>query len=250
MIRVLVVENDPAIRAMLREMLLLEGYGVHTAEDGVAGLRILREARDPHIVLLNYLMPELDGIGVLSVAASEPILLRHRYILMSSVGHTQWRSAPSMPPHAILAKPFSVDQLLALLHAVADGPPRAAAGAPLLRLIPPPAGGARRPVPPGARGIPLLLAFSPRSRLTPRRMAVIVRTRPGALVVIEAYDGRGRPLVRPSAARALRADERGYSAWRWAMRNPPASPLAVVARASWGDQQVELGREFALRPAT
>lgn len=255
MICVLVVENDPAIRMMLREMLAFEGYRVETAEDGIAGLRVLREARDSHVVLLNYLMPELDGRGVLRVAASEPPLLRHRYILMSSVGHSHWRATAVMAPHAVLAKPFSVDQLLALIEAVVIDPSLAApstapSAAPPLRLVARPYGWEAAPSARGARDVPLLLAFSPRSRLTRRRMAVIVRTRPGAVVVIEACDGHGRPVFSQAATRAVRADERGYCAWRWAMRTLPAGPLTVVARATWNGGHVELGREFALRAAS
>lgn len=57
---VLVVDDDPATRAMLATLLTLQGYAVHTAEDGAAGFKILRE-HPPKLILLDLKMPRMSG---------------------------------------------------------------------------------------------------------------------------------------------------------------------------------------------
>jgi DNA-binding response OmpR family regulator len=58
---VLVVEDEPAMRDMLQRMLERAGYGVECATDGVAGLARL-EAGDVDLVLLDLMLPQLDGL--------------------------------------------------------------------------------------------------------------------------------------------------------------------------------------------
>ena len=57
---VLVVEDDAATRALLRDVLEDEGYAVREAADGAAGLRAARAAR-PALVLLDLYLPDTDG---------------------------------------------------------------------------------------------------------------------------------------------------------------------------------------------
>ncbi|MGH2516763.1 MAG: response regulator transcription factor, partial [Ktedonobacterales bacterium] len=59
---VLIVDDDPAIRKMLVEMLSLEGYATETATNGREALDQLA-ASGPRVVLLDLLMPEVDGRG-------------------------------------------------------------------------------------------------------------------------------------------------------------------------------------------
>jgi CheY-like chemotaxis protein len=63
---VLVVDDDVAIRHALRLLLEDEGLAVAEAADGRAALAILRAASDHYVVLLDQMMPQLDGFGVLS----------------------------------------------------------------------------------------------------------------------------------------------------------------------------------------
>src|SRR5256885_4334749 len=63
MARILIVEDEPAMVAGLRDNFEFEGYDVITAPDGVAGLeRALKEA--PDIVILDVMMPRMSGLGV------------------------------------------------------------------------------------------------------------------------------------------------------------------------------------------
>ena len=57
---ILIVDDDPAIRRMLVEVLSLEGYPTETAENGRVALELLAHS-GPRVVLLDLLMPEVDG---------------------------------------------------------------------------------------------------------------------------------------------------------------------------------------------
>jgi CheY-like chemotaxis protein len=57
---ILVIDDDPATRAMLATLLTIHGYGVQTAEDGAAGLALLREYH-PKLILLDLNMPRMNG---------------------------------------------------------------------------------------------------------------------------------------------------------------------------------------------
>jgi DNA-binding response OmpR family regulator len=70
--RVLVVDDDPATVELLQDFLLAKGYEVLTASDGAEALRTLKAER-PHLVLLDVMMPKLDGLEVLrQVKALDP----------------------------------------------------------------------------------------------------------------------------------------------------------------------------------
>ena len=58
---VLIIEDEPVLRVLLRDLLCGDGYQVLEAEDGRQGMRLFNQVR-PDIVLLDILMPEMDGI--------------------------------------------------------------------------------------------------------------------------------------------------------------------------------------------
>jgi CheY-like chemotaxis protein len=62
---ILVVDDDAGIRQLLRQMLEAEGYTVAEAGNGRAALQIMEE-HVPGVILLDLMMPELDGFGVVS----------------------------------------------------------------------------------------------------------------------------------------------------------------------------------------
>src|SRR5262245_28441774 len=65
---ILVVDDDEATRIVLRLLLEAEGYSVLDAADGQAALNHLRASRRRLIVLLDWLLPDLDGAQVIQVA--------------------------------------------------------------------------------------------------------------------------------------------------------------------------------------
>ena len=116
-IAVLVVDDDGPIRQTLRWVLEDAGYPILEAPDGVAALDVVR--RDPRrlIVLLDLLMPQLDGYGVLRAVAANPALAERRvYVLLSAQGRM-------IPPElrdllfAVVPKPFELADLLDTVEA-------------------------------------------------------------------------------------------------------------------------------------
>ena len=115
--RVLVVDDDVAIRHALRLLLEDEGLVVAEAADGRAALAILRAASDRSVVLLDQMMPQLDGFGVLSAIAKDARLRsRHSFVLMTACPRTlplalvRLASSLAIP---IIAKPFEADEMIA-----------------------------------------------------------------------------------------------------------------------------------------
>ena len=113
---VLIVDDDISIRETLRYLLEDAGYNVDEAQDGLHALDYLRTSSTPVIVLLDLMMPRLDGAGLLGVVAGDTRRLnRHRYILMTaghqtlSLAFAHLLSDLAVP---VVFKPFDVDRLL------------------------------------------------------------------------------------------------------------------------------------------
>ncbi|MBL6456400.1 response regulator [Belnapia sp. T6] len=81
---VLVVDDDAAARDLLARFLRREGFAVRTAQDGAAGLRLAREMR-PNAILLDVMMPRMDGWAVLSALKAEPALAETPVIMVTVV---------------------------------------------------------------------------------------------------------------------------------------------------------------------
>ena len=109
---VLAVDDSASIREMIATVLTAHGYRVETAGDGKDALSHLRAAAEPYIVLLDVVMPLLDGIAVVHEIEADPHLRdsHHQIILMSS---TVRMSQPDIPQSVgQLAKPFTRQRLL------------------------------------------------------------------------------------------------------------------------------------------
>lgn len=110
---ILIVDDDPSIRKMLVEVLSLEGYPTETAANGREALEKLPKG-GPRIVLLDLLMPEVDGWGVMSALQEMPSeRQRHKIILVSAWANLE--QAQDLNPDSSLPKPFTVNQLLNVL---------------------------------------------------------------------------------------------------------------------------------------
>ena len=81
---VLVVDDDPDVRAMARAALEASGFGVMAAADGQEGLRLVREHR-PDAVLTDALLPKLDGRKLCAQIKAAPDLRRIPVIIMTGV---------------------------------------------------------------------------------------------------------------------------------------------------------------------
>lgn len=114
--RVLVADDDPAVRGAVERALLLEGYEVITAPDGGAALELVRTG-EPDVVVLDIGMPVLDGLTVCRVVRSEgnrvPILM-----LTARAGTADRVEGLDAGADDYLVKPFALEELLARLRAL------------------------------------------------------------------------------------------------------------------------------------
>lgn len=116
---VLIVDDDPAIRKMLVEMLSLEGYPTETAANGAEALTMLTRGA-PRVVLLDLSMPVLDGRGVMAgLEAEAGAREKHRVILISA--WVTLEAANDLDVDGKLPKPFTVAQLMSVLEPLAGG---------------------------------------------------------------------------------------------------------------------------------
>jgi len=116
---ILIVDDDTDIREPLRSVLEDAGYAVFEAHDGLQALDYLRKTPSSMIVLLDLMMPRLDGAGLLgAVAGDTRRLQRHRYILMTASHQTlglafvHLLSDLSVP---VVHKPFDMEKLLEII---------------------------------------------------------------------------------------------------------------------------------------
>jgi two-component system response regulator MprA len=112
--RVLVVDDEPAIRATVCEMLDMAGYDATSAANGAEALEAI-ESSAPDIVLLDMRMPILDGRGFAREIRARGIALK---IIVMTAARDAGSSASEIDAHGVLAKPFRMDDLLSALDAV------------------------------------------------------------------------------------------------------------------------------------
>jgi len=122
--KVLVVDDDPDIRELVRELLERAGYQVSSAAGGRDGLRVLYEMR-PDLVLLDVSMPELDGWATLARIrdlSEVPVIM-----LTARTGELEKVRGLKAGADDYVTKPFGRQELLARVEAIlrrGGGPPQ------------------------------------------------------------------------------------------------------------------------------
>jgi CheY-like chemotaxis protein len=111
---VLVVDDDAEIRRFLCDLLQSEGYTVMTASDGTEALALLRAAQEPLVVILDLMMPVLDGYHVLSELERNPDALKQHKVVVRSA-HERLLLGEFPRADALLPKPFELLDLLDLV---------------------------------------------------------------------------------------------------------------------------------------
>ena len=122
---VLVVDDEPMIRTFLRIGLEDEGYSVETACDGAEALD-KADVRRPHAVILDIMMPGMDGWEFLSTWCTRPAEGRAPVLVMSAVEDRE--RAQVLGAVDFFHKPFDLDVLLARLAGLLKLPVASLAG--------------------------------------------------------------------------------------------------------------------------
>lgn len=87
-IKVAIIEDDIAIVQMYRTKFENEGYEVATAPDGLTGLQLI-ESFAPDIVLLDLMMPNMNGLDMLSKLRNQPGGREAKVVVLTNMGDTE-----------------------------------------------------------------------------------------------------------------------------------------------------------------
>jgi DNA-binding response OmpR family regulator len=118
MAQILIVDDEPAIRQLLTDVLEMDGHEVRAAADGLAAVSAFETLR-PDCVVLDLMMPGLDGYGVLrnirSQEGGDPVPV---IMLTAAADAASASKAWTDGADYYLAKPFGADEVLYLIHAL------------------------------------------------------------------------------------------------------------------------------------
>lgn len=109
---VLIVENDKGLRDGLQELLESQGYAVTWATNGQKALALLRSIADlPRVILLNLMMPVMDGFQFRAAQECDPRLGPIPVIVMTADRHVEVKRI-KMGVNAYMKKPLDIDEVV------------------------------------------------------------------------------------------------------------------------------------------
>ena len=118
-LRILVIDDDPQIQRLLVRMLVSAGYEAHRAQNGKEGLQLAREIV-PALVLLDLVLPDLDGETVCRQIKESPALAGTVIIMLSGLRTSSDHQASALEAGAdgFMVKPIHRRELLARIQAI------------------------------------------------------------------------------------------------------------------------------------
>lgn len=117
---VLIIEDNPLIIKMVGLQLKQNGYQVISASNGFQGLNLARSA-SPDLILLDLMLPGIDGFEVLNLMRADPQTARVPVVIISAKSaQADIEMANRIGASGYLVKPFGTPELLAVLHGLLD----------------------------------------------------------------------------------------------------------------------------------
>jgi CheY-like chemotaxis protein len=117
MAQVLIVDDDRAIREMLRVALEVEGYSVRVLTNGRDVIETLASMSEPCVLLMDLMMPGVSGWDVCDALQADERLARHPVVVMTA-GLMKGDSAPA-PARTLLCKPFELERVYTVVESLA-----------------------------------------------------------------------------------------------------------------------------------
>jgi len=109
---ILIVDDEKNIAISVDYLLRREGYQVSVAHDGEEGLRLIRSDR-PDLVLLDIMMPKLNGFQVCEAVRQDPALAGIRIVMLTAKGRdAEKEKGLALGADAYITKPFSTRELV------------------------------------------------------------------------------------------------------------------------------------------
>jgi CheY-like chemotaxis protein len=109
---ILVVEDDEGIRETLRLVIELEGYQVVTAANGKIALEVLGKMSHPSLILLDLMMPEMNGWEFAEALQADQKLAHIPIAVVTAYSD----KAKKIPAKAVIKKPVDMDQLFGVVR--------------------------------------------------------------------------------------------------------------------------------------
>lgn len=119
-VHALIVEDEESILLSLEFLLAQEGYSVATAQDGAAALKAAAE-HPPDLVLLDVMLPNIDGFEVCRQLRANPALQKTRIMMVTARGReSEVAHGMMLGADAFLTKPFSTRELMEKIRSLLD----------------------------------------------------------------------------------------------------------------------------------
>jgi DNA-binding response OmpR family regulator len=111
--RILIVDDEPNIVVPLQFLMEQNGYRVKIAESGEAAIDLMERFR-PDLVLLDIMLPGINGLEVCQVLREDPDLKQTKIVLVSALGRdVDMATGMAMGADAYITKPFSNREIVA-----------------------------------------------------------------------------------------------------------------------------------------
>jgi CheY-like chemotaxis protein len=120
--RILVVDDNAALRENISEALELEGYPVEAVAGGRQALEVLARDPLPAVILIDMMMPGMSGRELVAALRGDTRLAPLKIVLVSGMAPAR----DSLPVDAVLGKPFGVADLLAIVDRLLPARPQPA----------------------------------------------------------------------------------------------------------------------------
>jgi CheY-like chemotaxis protein len=111
--RILVIDDEPSIRELIAEALGEDGFQVRVAANGGAAFEVMRRW-PPHVIVLDLMMPRLDGIAFINLLRLNPEF-ESIPVLLVTAAYEPDEVAERIGARACLSKPFELDRLVQLV---------------------------------------------------------------------------------------------------------------------------------------
>lgn len=118
MAQILVVDDNDDVRQLVRTVLTEEGHKVQIAAGGDSALEVMR-LDAPDVLILDIMMPEVDGYTVLKKMTEEGLKKRIKVLVLTAkTAEADWVRGYRLGADHYLTKPFTMDELLRTLNEV------------------------------------------------------------------------------------------------------------------------------------
>ncbi len=118
--RILIVEDEPSILELLRIVLTRQGYEVYTCSTGRDAIATMKQV-NPHLVILDVMLPGLDGVGIVRIMSEDEILSSTPVIVSSALLESEKLFSNYPQVKGFCAKPFVLkDFVIQIKQAIGD----------------------------------------------------------------------------------------------------------------------------------